>query len=581
MKRLSVLSVAFLVSSALGPNGSVRAADKPDDITVKGLSVQSIGRQIGSTTLRNIAKGTASGFIEIPSVHRGEDRNGDVSVNVLVNDPALDNILTVSGTRPFEESTQSETSVAVFGNHVLVGYNSTANRFGGLSAYSISHDGGRTFTSAFVPPAAANTFSTFGDPSVGVDRAGRFFYAGFGENEDGHIIVQINRSDDHGQTFGTGVTVVVDDGGDKEWLAIGPDPSVPTRDNLYVTWTHFTATGSELWLAKSTDGGVTWSTKPLFQPVGDFLNSNMIQYSNPVVDASTGRLYVPFLHFSFIDADNIRVLVSDDAGETFRFLAFNAPGAVDAFAYPNVSPGVLNDCGTLGGIQLILHQGADLGGGRFGLRRYRQATRLITKPAAAAFRGRLVIALHTSTSNFLFDPTAGSEINVLYSADGGMTWAPPFKLAGFTTAEPQHVLPAVALAQNGNRLWVSYYVQQIDERLRTDVARLHVDRGHLRLDGVDRLSSAAFNLTPSNNPLPSPIDPFFTTNYDRGVGACRDIGDYQSIGASARGHDGDSGPIVAAWGDNRRSWTSPSNSPAPGPHAQADVFSSRLDDEEE
>jgi hypothetical protein len=86
--------------------------------------------------------------------------------------------------------------------------------------------------------------------------------------------------------------------------------------------------------------------------VGDFLNSNMIQYSNPVVDASTGRLYVPFLHFSFIDADNIRVLVSDDAGETFRFLAFNAPGAVDAFAYPNVSPGVLNDCGTLA---LLIH----------------------------------------------------------------------------------------------------------------------------------------------------------------------------------------------------------------------------------
>src|SRR6266404_7167296 len=129
MKRLSVLGVAFLVSSALGPNGAARAADKPDQITVKGLSVQSIGRQIGS---RNVANGTASGFVENPSVHRGEDRNGDVSANVLVNDPALDSIFSVSGTRPFEDSTQSETSVAVFGKHVLVGYNSTAlNQFGG------------------------------------------------------------------------------------------------------------------------------------------------------------------------------------------------------------------------------------------------------------------------------------------------------------------------------------------------------------------------------------------------------------------------------------------------------------------
>src|SRR5437016_360619 len=110
MTRISMLGVAFLVGSVLGPSGAARAADRPDHITVKGLSVQSIGRQIGSTTLRNAANGAVSAFIENPSVHRSEGRNGDVSANVLVNDPALDNILTDSG-RPFELSTQSETSV--------------------------------------------------------------------------------------------------------------------------------------------------------------------------------------------------------------------------------------------------------------------------------------------------------------------------------------------------------------------------------------------------------------------------------------------------------------------------------------
>jgi hypothetical protein len=237
---------------------------------------------------------------------------------------------------------------------------------------------------------------------------------------------------------------------------------------------------------------------------------------------------------------------------------------------------VINDCGPLSGLRIVLHQGADAGGGRFGLPRYRQATLLIDQPAVAAFGGRLFIALHTSTSKFAFDPTAGSEINVLYSPDGGVTWAPPLKVAGYTTAEPQHVLPAVALTQNGNRLLVSYFVQQIDERVRTDIASLHVDGNHLRLDGIERLSSTAFDLTPSNNPIPG--NPTFTVNYDLTFGPCRDLGEYQSIGVSRRPGD-DAGPIVAAWGDNRRTWTSPSDSSAPGTHAQPDVFSSRLDDD--
>jgi hypothetical protein len=125
---------------------------------------------------------------------------------------------------------------------------------------------------------------------------------------------------------------------------------------------------------------------------------------------------------------------------------------------------------------------------------------------------------------------------------------------------------------------VSYYVQQIDERLRTDLARIRVEGNHLRLERTERLSSTAFNLTPSNNPFPLTGDPFFTTNYDRTINACYDIGEYQSISAPAHGDDG---PIVAAWGDNRRTWISPSDSPAPGPHAQPDVFSQRIGDDEE
>ena len=214
-----------------------------------------------------------------------------------------------------------------------------------------------------------------------------------------------------------------------------------------------------------------------------------------------------------------------------------------------------------------------------GVPRYRQADLLVTQPAAAAFNGRLFIALQSSTSKFFSDATAGSEINVLYSPDGGVTWAPPFKVAPSTSSDPQHVRPAVALTQNGNRLLVSFYVQQIDERFRTDIASLHVDGNHLRLEAIENLSSTAFNFPPSNNPLPQPGDPFLTVNYDLNEGTCHVFGEYQSIGVSQNGDD--SGPIVAAWTDLRRSWTSPSDSLAPGTHSQPDVFSARVDAEQD
>ena len=355
-------AAAQTVSDDVLPRADFVQSAKPNDSTVKGgLSIQSAGRQSGLNILRNLAK--VSGSVERRLV-RGATAGNGVNGNVLVNDPTLDTILSFPGFLPFEESSQNETSVAVFGTHVLVGYRSTAGApivsIGGnlfyeryfISAYSISHDGGRTFTSGFVPPTP-NFLSTFGDPSVGVDRAGHFFYssigAAIGVDGVGHIAVQINRSDDYGNSFSTGVPVALDDGADKDWLAIGPDPNIRSRDNLYITWTRFKnsdESADELWLSRSFDGGATWSSKPIFQPVNDGVNTAVIQWSNPVVDPVSGRLYVPFLHLSNVDADNMRVLVSDDGGETFRLLAFNVPGAVDAFAYPNVSPGLFSDCGT-------------------------------------------------------------------------------------------------------------------------------------------------------------------------------------------------------------------------------------------
>ncbi len=564
----------------LTPVGDDVLTDEEDFNAVKGLDLRSNGKQMADI-VRHAAEAGTLVVTPDPVAPNGDMSSGngnhdDDLRNIQVNDPALDNIQSFPGTRPFEESTQSETSIASFGKHVLVGYNSSAGepivRIGGLlfatkilfSAYSISHDGGKTWSSHFLTPTPGSVL-TFGDPAVGVDRNGNFYYAGLGGDAVGNTVISVGKSTDHGDTFAPAAIVATDNGGDKDWLAVGPDPAVPGRDNLYVTWTSFQAGGAQLRMGKSIDGGATWTTKTLFAPVANAVMSSFIQFSNPVVDATAGRLYIPFLHFSNLDADMIRVLVSDDGGETFRFLAFNVPGAPDAFAFPNVTPGEFTDCGRAnGGFRNVLHQGANLGGGRFGFARYRFATRLITQPSAAAVRGRLFLAFNSSTSPFFGDPASRSMITVLFSNDGGNTWADPLTVAASTSADPQHVHPAISVKEDGDEAHVGYYVQQNDSRLRTDLTRLKVDDKRLRVDETKQLSSVTFDLTPSNNPFPIAGNAFFTTNYDRTVRACYNLGEYLSLTTADDG-------VRAAWGDNRQTWTSPAGSSFPGTHAQADV----------
>jgi hypothetical protein len=252
----------------------------------------------------------------------------------------------------------------------------------------------------------------------------------------------------------------VDDDSDKEWMAVGPDPVNCNRDNLYIAWVSFQPTRSELRFARSTDGGATWTSKTIFVPVAVNGLSLVSQYApNPTVDQITGRLFVPFHQNTVSGISVIRVLVSDDAGDTFHLAEFDAPGAPDAFGFPNVTPGTRTDCGLgNGGIRLVLHQGADLGGGRRRLPGFRQATGLVTQPTAAAAAGTLVLALNSSTSTIQGDPASLSEIRLLVSTDGGDSFSGPFAVAGATGADPQHVHPAVAIDKSGKKVQAVYYV---------------------------------------------------------------------------------------------------------------------------
>src|SRR4029077_13543902 len=108
--------------------------------------------------------------------------------------------------------------------------------------------------------------------------------------------------------------------------------------------------------------------------------------------------------------------------------------------------------------------------------------------------------------------------------------------------------------------------------LRNDLAKLNLVAGRLVPRGQSTLSSTSFDLTPSNV-LRAPGS---TTNFDRTIASCYDIGEYQSLVRPQAGPGNANGDLFAAWGDNRNTWIGPADSAAPGPHAQPDVFTASV-----
>jgi photosystem II stability/assembly factor-like uncharacterized protein len=485
-----------------------------------------------------------------------------------VNDPSLDRAQSFPGAPPFVTATESETSVAVAGKNVVVGYNSSAgttftDAAGDVSqllldGYSVSHDGGQTWRSGFIPAEPGAPPNDYGDPSVVSDRAGNFYYASlswFG--------LQVAKSSDGGNTWTTSnvapTYISPSNQPDKEWLAVGPDPRIPARDDLYVTWTQYVNNSSRLMMVRSTDGGTTWSSPQiLYKPKATSLMSSYIQFSNPVVDASTGRLYIPFLHFSNTDADDVQVLVSDDGGQTFQFLKFNVPGAPDPTMFPNVTPGSLTDCGIYGGNQLTIHQGSATTSAS-GLPRWAQATRMTAQPAAAAAGGRLLISLNSSTSP-TYGAGTGSEIRLLYSPDGGKTWAPPASVASSTSSDPQHFLPAITIDPSGSHVQVVYYDQNAAGKVSVDSQSGTVSGGGVSFAASRQLASP-FDLPPTN----ITISPTVTASYDAVTVPCYAVGEYLSVTQTGAAP-------VAAWGGDRQLWKEPPGALIGGVHAQPDVF---------
>jgi hypothetical protein len=559
------------------------------------FDVRSGGRILADETI-------ASGNLllpESPTELSGSDEKGESEEeggNVQVNNPKQDYVQIFSGFRPFVRASESETSMAAFGRNIVVTYNDSTgvhvvpNPAGPglitdrvrISAFGVSHDRGKTWKTGFMPPPGGGG-ETFGDPSVGVDRHGVFYFANLAADAQGRVGITVNKSVDGGSTWSNGVMAAVDSGSDKEWLAVGPDPKNRSRDNVYVTWTSFYPNGScVMFFGRSIDGGANWIDKPVYAPAADpnpTHPQDCLQFTNPVVDTVTGILYIPFLHYSNAEQDFLQMLISDDAGDTFRFATFNAPGAPDPTVFPVTQPGELTECGAKPrgtsfavNFRLTVHTALNAGGSVTGLPRYVQASRMTLQPAVAARRGAIYMAWSNSTSLIFGDPAGKSNILFMRSDDGGRTWSPPIQVNPDIPTDLHHVMPSLALGDD-DQIHITYYTQHSDGTLNLDISNSENGGRTFPAKHTDHVSSVRFTLPPTNIPVPSGTNPFATTNYDSQFQPCYALGEYQSVVST-------DGQTYAAWGDMRNKIKEPVNSldPISGQtHSQEDVFFQRVE----
>lgn len=431
------------------------------------------------------------------------------AVDVQVNDSTTD-----TG----NSTTQNETALA-FGNGVLcAGFNDFGPN--GLSGYASSDDLGSNWTDQ-------GGLNERGDPVIVHHAASdTFYYASLGSSS-----IRVQASTDGCQNFGAAVNASTfstrTNLADKPWLAV--DNTGGTTDgNLYVCWTRFfdsstppdgTTDASELRVARSTDGGTTWTNEQVIAASGT------APFGCSIAVASDGSVAVAWADRSDNDIDFRR---STDAGVTWG-------GTVQVNSGPLRRPGIDNvvACGgtnrpTLNGNIRQLHQAW-----------------LSVDTSGGPNDGNIYVV-------YASDPAGNTDqADVFFSrsTDNGATWSNQVQMGTGGGATDQFE-PNVAVADNGD-VGVVWYDRRNDttNNMNIDVYTAFSSDGGSTFGSLVRVTDQSFGV-PALNP-----------HYNPGAARCY-MGEYQAI-------VGQGGGFYYLWGDNRNTVT---NMAWPGGRPDADVF---------
>ncbi|MDQ6740547.1 MAG: exo-alpha-sialidase, partial [Actinomycetota bacterium] len=154
-------------------------------------------------------------------------------------------------------------------DRVLAGYDSYGpNAI--TSGYALSSDAGRTWTGdRFYDTWISNTMPS-GNTSVGFDRAGTGYLVSqvLGQAATGYVVLTTTT----GSTWSMPVPIALSDYSQyrsQAHLAVDARPSSPLAGSLYVAWRYFTTGPLGIRLRYSRDAGRTWSQDVLVSDVGN------------------------------------------------------------------------------------------------------------------------------------------------------------------------------------------------------------------------------------------------------------------------------------------------------------------------
>lgn len=460
---------------------------------------------------------------------------GNVQVTCLAEDDAS------------PQNTQSETTVVAVGKKVVVGFNDSlvcCVPAINLSGYSVSTDGGKSFTDMGNLPWSGDV-QPIGDPSLATDNQGNVYYATLAYQ--GHFsksLIALYKMPAGTNTFRL-LSVPVNAGNatsffaDKELLSIGLDAQ--GRTHFYLTWTFYAHSFVQgpVMLSDSTDG-VHWRTTQISSPD---TCAPTTPGSHPV--PAGGTVYVTWEQFDLAACTTNPDVTSGTQFVAAVDVASATVTRITSVARVQGAGDVLRFCGfaNLGVIETA--PGHD--------------SRQFEAPSSTLdANGTLYLAWNDRPAGTGGGFENATRIFLSYSTDGAKTFSPPQVISGpvSTAFMSDRYQPAIVADASG--LHAMWYERVQNPSGGPDLLR--TDKEDLTLatptaapvsSGEAALSTVSFPIYQTN------------PNQDPVIAACY-MGDYNQIASNGARR-------FVSWGDNRNMVTTA----AGVTENQADVFLQR------